>query len=369
MAPVKLTPRERVEYRVARAISYLPERAKVGLSGRRRIRLDGQELDPEMQLTLALLEKRGDPDLETLPPAQGRAQTRRQAQVFAGIEIRVGAVRDLEVPGGAGPLPARHYAPAEVTPGPHPLLVFLHGGGFVIGDLETHDVTCRLLCKHAGCHVLAVDYRLAPEHPWPAPVEDAVAALRWALEEGAEQLGADRERVAVGGDSAGGNLATIACQVLAGEGGPTAFAQLLFYPTTDAGHTGGSADLFAEGFFLTRSQMDWFAEQYLGTEFDADDPRISPIKGQLEGQPPAIVITAGFDPLRDEGEDYAHALRAAGVPVLLRRFPGLIHGFANMTGAAHVARDAVVEVAGSLRAVLATAQTQAVPDALVEDAA
>jgi acetyl esterase len=261
---VKLTPRERAEYRAARALSYLPPRVKVGLSGRRRIRLDGQELDPEMQLTLSLLEKRGDPELETLPPELGRAQTRRQAQVFAGIEIRVGAVRDLEVPGGAGPLPARHYAPAEVTPGPHPLLVFLHGGGFVIGDLETHDVCCRLLCKHGGVHVLAVDYRLAPEHPFPAPVEDAVAATRWALERGAAELGADPGRVAVGGDSAGGNLAAVACQVLAGEGGPTPFAQLLIYPTTDAHHTGGSADLFAEGFFLTRPQMDWFGEQYLG---------------------------------------------------------------------------------------------------------
>ncbi len=357
----KLTPRERIEYRAARAISYLPPKWKIRLSGKPQVRLDGLELDPEIQLTLALLEKRGDPELETLPPVQGRAQTRRQAEVFAGIEIEVGSVRDITVPGPAGPLPARHYAPAEAAPGPHPLLVFLHGGGFVIGDLETHDVPCRLICKHAGVHVLAIDYRLAPEHPWPAAVEDSVAAVRWALEGGAQQLGADPARVAVGGDSAGGNLSTIAAQEV-----PGVFAQLLFYPTTDASHTGGSADLFADGFFLTREQMDWFAAQYLGTDFDPFDPRVSPQHGKLEGMPPAIVVTAGFDPLRDEGETYAHSLREAGVPVLLRRFPGLIHGFANMTGAAHVARDAVVETAGSFRAILATAQPARVPDALVE---
>ncbi len=366
MAPVKLTPRERLEYRAARAASHLPARAKLRLSGRPQIRLDGQELDPEMQLTLALLDRRGDPGVETLPPAEGRILTRRQAEVFAGLEIRVGGVRDITVPGPAGPIAARHYAPAEAARGPHPLLVFFHGGGFVIGDLETHDVACRLLCRHAGVHVLALDYRLAPEHPFPAAVEDCVAATRWALERGAAELGADPARVAVGGDSAGGNLAAVSCQSLAGEQ-RTPAAQLLFYPTTEAGRTAGSAELFAEGFFLTRPQMDWFAHHYLGAGYDPDDPRISPMRGQLTGLPPAIVVTAGFDPLRDEGEDYAHALRAAGVPTLLRRFPGLIHGFVNMTSAAHVARDAVVEVAGALRAVLAT--TRVAPELPVDEPA
>lgn len=354
MPAVKLTPRERVEYRAARALSYLPARAMLKISGQPAVELDGQTLDPEIQMTLALLEKRGDPDLETLPPVQGRAQTRRQAQVFAGREVRVGSVRDLTVPGPAGPLPARLYAPAETTTGtPAPLLVFFHGGGFVIGDLETHDVTCRIFCRHSGVHVLAIDYRLAPEHPWPAPVEDAVAATKWVLEH-ASELGADPDRVAVGGDSAGGNLAAIACQVLAGEGGPVPAAQLLLYPTTDARHSGGSAELFAEGFFLTKPQMDWFAEQYLGTSYDADDPRISPVLGKLEGLPPAVLITAGFDPLRDEGEAYVKALRGAGVPVVHRRFEGMIHGFVNMTAAAHSARDNTVEIAGTLRGVLAT---------------
>jgi acetyl esterase len=354
MAAVKLTPRERVEYRAARALSYLPARAMLKLSGKAAVRLDGQTLDPEIQMTLALLEKRGDPDLETLPPVQGRAQTRRQAQVFAGREVRVGSVRDLTVPGPDGPLPARHYAPPERSiRTPAPLLVFFHGGGFVIGDLETHDVTCRIFCRHAGVHVLAIDYRLAPEHPWPAPVEDAVAATRWALANAGE-LGADPDRVAVGGDSAGGNLAAVACQVLVAEDGPSPAAQLLLYPTTDAGHTGGSAELFAEGFFLTKPQMDWFTEQYLGTDYDATDPRISPMVGRLEGLPPVVLVTAGFDPLRDEGERYAAALRDAGVPVVLRRFEGMIHGFVNMTAASHAARDATVEIAGTLRGVLAT---------------
>ena len=367
--PAKLTPRERLEFRAARALSALPPRAQVRLSGKPVVRIGDQTLDPEIQMTLALLERRGDPTVETLPPAEGRRVTRRQAEVFAGPPTPMREVTDLEVPGAVGPMAARHYIPDEPGAGPHPLLLFFHGGGFVIGDLETHDATCRLLARHAGVHVLAVDYRLAPEHPFPAPVEDATSALRWALEHAAE-LGADPERVAVGGDSAGGNLAAVTSLLLTREGGPRPAAQLLLYPTVEAGRTGGSLDTYAEGFFLTKAQVKWFTAQYIPEGTDPADPRLSPLKApDLSGLPPALVLTAGFDPLRDEGEEYAHAMRAAGVPVLLRRFPGLIHGFGNMTSVSRTSRDALVEIAGAMRAVLATLGPVRAPAALVEEPA
>lgn len=370
MPTTKVTLRERAEYRIARAMSLLPDRAQVRLSGKPPVRHGGQTLHPEIQLTLALLERRGDPTVEKLPPPQGRALTRRQAQVFAGPMVEVGPVRELTVPGPAGPLPARHYAPAELgAEGPQPLLVFLAGGGFVIGDLETHDVVCRILCKHAGVHVLAVEYRKAPEDPFPAAVDDAVAAVLWAMEHAAE-LGADPDRVAVGGDSAGGNLAAVACQQIRTDDGPEPAAQLLIYPTVEAGRTTGSIADFADGYFLTGEQMNWFSRQYVGEDFDPDDPRISPLRNpDLGGLPPAVVVTAGFDPLRDEGEDYARALRRAGVPVVMRRFDGLIHGFINMTTLGRASHDALVEMAGSLRAVLSTLDTDRTAEAVARESA
>lgn len=346
------TARDRLEYRAARALAALSPRAQVRLSGKPAVSLDGQALEPEIQLTLAMLERQNLPGMETLPPVQARAQIRRQALAIAGKPVPVGAVRDLEVDGAQGPLRARHYAPAESTIGPHPLLVFFHGGGFVVGDLDTHDQVCRLLCRHGGVHVLSVDYRLAPECPFPGPVEDAVAATRWALAH-AQDLGADPARVAVGGDSAGGNLSAVACHVLTRAGEQAPVFQLLLYPATDGAGEYRSRELFSDGFFLTEAQMDWFKDQYVA---DADplDPRLSVLRADdLTGLPPALVVTAGFDPLRDEGEAYARALRDAGVRVALRRFPGLIHGFANAATVSRVSRDALIEVAGATRALLA----------------
>jgi acetyl esterase len=347
----RLTSRERAERRAARALAGLPPRAQVRLSRKPAVRLDGQTLEPEVQMTLALLERRGDRPLETLTPAEGRAQTRRQAILAAGRPPAVGAVRELTVAGAAGPLRARLYS-ADEPGGPHPLLVYYHGGGFVIGDLETHDGVCRMLCVHAGLNVLAVDYRLAPEHPFPAAIDDGRAALRWATEHAAG-LGADPARVAIGGDSAGGNISAVVAQAAARDGGPAPVLQLLLYPATDASGDRPSAGLFADGFFLTRATMDWFIAHYRAGA-DPADPRMSPLlAGDLSRLAPALVVTAGFDPLRDEGEAYAHALQAAGTPVLLRRFPGLIHGFANTTGISRVSRDAMLEVAGATRAMLA----------------
>jgi acetyl esterase len=343
------TLRERLEFRAARASALLPPRALVRLSGRPAVSVDGNVLDPGLQFALAALERRNDPPTETLTPDEARALRRRQALSIQGVPVEVGAVRDLQVDGAEGPLRARHYLPPEGG-GPHPLLVYFHGGGFVIGDLDTHDGVCRNICRHAGVQVLSVEYRKAPEHPWPAAPDDAYAGYRWALDH-AEELGADPACVAVGGDSAGANLSAVVAQQAVGEGVQAPALQLLIYPAVDMRGGYVSAELFAEGFFLTRSEMDWFADHYVHRDH-YEDPRVSPLLGTLEGLPPAYIITAGFDPLRDEGEHYAEALRKAGVRVLTRRFPGMVHGFVNMGTVNRTAADGLVEICGSVRALL-----------------
>jgi acetyl esterase len=231
--------------------------------------------------------------------------------------------------------------------------VFLHGGGFVVGDLDTHDELCRLLCLHAGVHVLAIDYRLAPEHGFPAAADDAEAALTWALVEAGE-LGADPALVAVGGDSAGGNLSAVATQTVVRRGGRPA-AQLLIYPGTDMVTERPALELFDRGAFLTTADREWYHGNYVSGEQRAD-PRASPLLAEdLSGLPPALVVTAGFDPLRDEGLAYAAALQAAGSPAVLRHHPEMPHAFASMTGVSPAARDAVIELAGGLRALLGVA--------------
>jgi acetyl esterase len=349
-----LTLGDRLQQRIVRGLGALPPRVQVRLSGRAPVRVDGDTLAPQMQLTLALLERRREPPPETVSPAQAREQRRRLAAIFAGKPTEVGAVADVDLDAGV-PLHARHYAPSEGG-GPHPMLVYYHGGGFTYGDLDTHDSACRILCKHAGAHVLAIDYRLAPEHPFPAAVEDARAALAWAHQH-AGLLGADPHRIGVGGDSAGGNLAAVVCQLAARDGGPAPVLQLLIYPATDFTRRRRSRELFGEGFLLTNSEMDWFEDNYLGPERTyASDPRASPLLADdMSGLAPAYVVTASFDPLRDEGEEYAAALRAAGTPVGVRRFPGFIHAFVAGAGVSRPARDAVIEIAGATRAMFASA--------------
>jgi acetyl esterase len=350
----RLTVREHLEHRVAQTLAALPPVVQVCMSGKPPVRIDGDTLAPEMQLTLALLERRNEPPLETVSAAQARRARRRMAAVSAGRPEAVRAVRDVEI-GSDVPLRARHYAPEEPG-GPHPLLVFFHGGGFVFGDLDTHDGVCRLLCRHAGAHILAIDYRLAPEHPFPAAVEDARAALRWAFAH-ASQLGADPLRIGVGGDSAGGNLAAVVSQLAARDEGPAPVVQLLIYPATDFTGRRPSRELFGEGFFLTSERIDWFDTQYLGAaRAQASDPRASPLLAEdFSGLARALVVTAAFDPLRDEGEEYAELLRVAGTPATLRRFPGLIHGFLGAVGISRACRDALVEIAGATRATFAAA--------------
>jgi len=335
---------ERFARRLLRTLGALPPGVQ-GVLGGRTTRIDGQELNPEVQLALRLLNMAAGETFETLPLEQGRAQISSEAWVF-GDQTPVATVRDLTIPGPAGDIGARLYRQA---PAPSALLVYFHGGGWVLGDLEVSDAACRFLAVNAGLAVLSVDYRLAPEHPFPAAVDDAVAAFRYAVENAAE-LGADPAAIGVAGESAGGNLAAVVSQVTTLEPGPTPAFQLLFFPVTDLSTKHRSYSLFSEGFFLTEAQMDWYKARYLTDPEEALDPRVSPLLApDLAGLPPAYVAVAGFDPLRDEGEAYAARLKQAGVPATVRRHSGLIHGIINATGVGHAGREVLLEAAGALR--------------------
>lgn len=347
-------PFQRMELLFTRALFRLPRRIQSWLSLKAPIRIDGQTLDPEMQLLLAARQWRGGQTLRAETPELARRRMRAEAHRYAGDPTPVRSVQEVVIPGPGGPLRARHYAPDE--PGEaHPLLVFFHGGGFVAGDLDTHDAPCRLLCRHGGVHVLSIDYRLAPEHRFPAAVDDARAAFRWAKSHAAE-LGADPSRVSVGGDSAGGNLSAVVSLCAARDGEPPPAMQLLIYPAAERVTERRSAVLFREGFLLTGADMAWYDKQYLGeARHLASDPRVSPLLApDLSGLCPALVVTAGFDPLRDEAEAYAAALEAAGSRAILQRFPGLIHGFVNMVTVSPAAEGAVVGMARSLRTLART---------------
>ncbi len=332
---------------VVRGLGLLPERVQ-RLAGGRPIQIDGQRLDPEVQLVLRLTKLSPRPSFDTLPVAEAREEIRREATAFAGPRIPVASETELTVSGADGPLRARLYVPNGAPPR-SPLLVYFHGGGWVVGDLDTHDQTCRFLAREASLRVLAVAYRRAPEHPFPAPVEDALAAFRSAVQQ-ASSLGADSARVAVGGDSAGGNLAAAVAQLAVADGGPVPAFQLLIYPVTDLSRKRRSYELFGDGFFLTERQMDWYRHHYLPGPSSAADPRASPLlREDLAGLPPAHVAIAGFDVLRDEVEEYVRRLDAAGVPVTVSRHNGLIHGFCNAVAVGRACPRAMLDVASSLR--------------------
>jgi acetyl esterase len=347
MPPPKLPPQ--VEHRIARMACGLPPRVIRRLIGPPP-RLDGQVLAPDIQMLLALARWNGETSLvEGRTVEQARAENLEGAPIVAGPPRPMARVERLSIPGPGGEMPARLYVALGTPQPPQPLLVYFHGGGWVIGDLDTHDGVCRFLADHGGCRVLSVDYRLAPEHPFPIPVEDTVAAFAWAYEH-ATELGADPERMAVGGDSAGGNLSTALCLQNRDAGNPQPAMQLLLYPVTDAVGGQQSRDTFEEGFLLTRDDMEWFENHYIPDGIDEADPRASMMRAEdVSGLPPAYVATAGFDPLRDEGEIYAERMREAGVQVVLQRHTDMIHGFANLTAICPSARTAMLEVAGALR--------------------
>jgi acetyl esterase/lipase len=307
-------------------------------------------LSQESQALLHQLESSGVPPLHMLSVEAAR---QLMIDLFAtkGDREAIGKVEDRHAPGAAGPIPVRLYTPSGS--GPFPILVYFHGGGWVIGDRETHDATCRALTNAAGCIVASVDYRLAPEHKFPAAVEDAYAATRWVADH-AREIGGDPTRIAVGGDSAGGNLAAVVALAARDRGGPRLVFQLLVYPVTDHAYDTPSYKDNADGYFLTRDAMVWFWNHYLGREAEGRNPLASPLRADLRNLPPAFVMTAEYDPLRDEGETYATRLREAGVPVALTRYEGTIHGFFIMGNALSVARQGIQDAAAALRAAFST---------------
>jgi acetyl esterase len=303
-------------------------------------------LGPEARAFLQMVEESPVPPTYTLTPANARRQYERLAEMRSTEPVA--KTQDFEIDGPDGPIPMRLYEPdAE---GPLPVLVYYHGGGWVIGSRDTHDGICTRLCNRADCLVLSVDYRLAPEHPFPAAVEDSYAALEWAARH-APDIGGDPERLAVGGDSAGGNLSAAVTLLARDQDGPEVAHQLLIYPAvaTPAVHDFPSYEENGEGYFLEAESMAWFYDHYVGSRVNARNEYLAPLLvDDLSGLPPATVVTAGFDPLRDEGKEYAERLADAEVPAELLHYEGLIHGFANMTDFISGAADAVDEMSERL---------------------
>jgi acetyl esterase len=290
-----------------------------------------EKLDPDAVRVCELIVAANRPPLETLTPPQAREAYLASRRVFQPESEEVAEVADLEAPGPAGPIPLRLYRGLGTGKElPLPALVYFHGGGWVIGDLESHDQVCRAIANAAGCIVISVDYRLAPEHKFPAAVEDAIAATRW-IAGNAAHLGIDAGRLAVGGDSAGGNLAAVVALDARDQGAPALAFQLLIYPATDMALERPSHFRHADQLPLRRITMQWFVDQYLRNAEDKGDWRAAPLlAGNFAGLAPALVVTAGFDPLCDDGEAYARTLAEAKVQVVLERFAGQIHGFLNM---------------------------------------
>jgi acetyl esterase len=328
----------------------LPPSVQRRLAGR-PVRRDGQTLDPQVQLVLRLQKVAREPGPETLSVPAGRLAVDRQARTMGGVPP-VGVVVERSL----ADLRARIYLPAALagSSDPRPTLLYLHGGGFVYGGFEAYDAVCRYLAEQAGVQVVLVDYRLAPEHVFPAAHDDAVAAYD-ALVADADDLCVDTTRLAVGGDSAGGNLAADVAAHAARRRSPLSF-QLLVYPVTDPAGDTVSRRLFGRGFYLTTEFMDLAVASYLPEPEDRVDPRVAPLHGEVTaGVAPAYVVTAGFDPLRDEGEAYARKLADAGVAVELRRHEGLVHGFLNWLENGEANRVANREVAAALAAGVKTA--------------
>jgi acetyl esterase len=344
-----------IEHQIVKWACGLSPRAGRVLFGRPP-RIDGQTLSSETQALLGLARLAGnDGFFSGRSVEEARAQARLEARVIdRRPPLPMAEIRAVDVPGPAGPLPSRLYVPqTPANDAAAPLLVYYHGGGWVIGDLDTHDSVCRLLAAAAGVRVLSIGYRLAPEHPFPAAVEDASAAFEWAAANAAT-LGVDPDRIGVGGDSAGGNMAAVVSKMAVEGGGARPAMQLLIYPVTDSADDTRSRRLFSEGFILTRADMEKFEAAYLPPGVDASDQRVSVLKcPDLRGLPTAYVATAGFDPLRDEGEAYALMMRDCGVRVALRRHPGLIHTFVNQTAVNRTALGAVLEACGAVRLALA----------------
>lgn len=309
----------------ARALVQLPEPLASRLRGAPRT-VEGNQLDPHVQLMLAIQERTAL-GIGSGSVAQRRRQARRSAALAMPRATGV-TVTDRVLPVDPQPLPARHYRAQALGSRRVPTIVYFHGGGWTIGDLDTHDAVCRLIALVSSCNVLSVGYRLAPEHPYPAPADDALAAFRW-VRDHPEPGGIDGA-VAVMGDSAGGNLAAVVSQDCAQAGASGPVATGMVYPATDIRARHPSVDRFAVGFFLTKDEIEWFRGHYVPEPALWTDPRVSPLLGDVAGLPPTWVWTAGFDPLRDEAHEYVARLRAGGVDVHAHCYEGQVHGFLNM---------------------------------------
>ncbi len=307
--------------------------------------------------TTALLEvSEGQPPLCALPVEQARQALDEIARLSGGVRVEVGRVEDRVIPGPGGDIGVRIYWPDDTGAGrPRPLLMFFHGGGFALGSTDTHDDICRALCKDGDVIVVSVDYRRSPEHKFPAAPEDCHAALLWA-KANAENLGGDDKRIAVCGDSAGGNLSAVVAQMARDRGGPQIAYQILIYPNVDAdpAFQTDSRTLFGNGdYFLSHDDIIWIIGMYVPQGANLASPYLSPLRaGSLASLPPALVITAGCDPLRDEGRMYAERLAAAGVPAELKCFETTIHGFVSMSGAIDAGKEALALIASRLRSQL-----------------
>lgn len=317
--------------------------------------IDGQTLDARTQWLLTVFEKSQRPEIHSLPVPAARTQFDTYMKALSASLLPmgmgdppIGEIVDRSIPGPAGMLPIRIYRPAGAASGRLPAMLFLHGGSWSLGGLDAYDLPCRFLATSAGCLVMAVDYRLAPENKFPAGVEDCLAAWRW-FAANAESIGAHGGKLFVAGDAAGGNLAAVVAQQTREEAAKPAL-QLLIYPILDLAMDARSYELFGEKFLTTRRSMEWSRDQYLADPAQVDDPRVSPLHAaDLAGLPPALIFTAGFDIVRDEGALYAEKLRAAGVRVVYRNFDSLIHGFVGMRGALQAAARAMDDIVAGVR--------------------
>lgn len=298
-------------------------------------------LHPQVRAMLDQIEESGLPHLEELPPVDARAQAKGMTELV-GAGPEVARVSDFSIPTSEGEIPARRYVPADAAG----VILWIHGGGWVICDLDTHDAMCRLLANESGCEVVAIDYRLAPEHPFPAPLEDCWDALRWVAEQAGEQP------VIVAGDSAGGNMAAVCALRARDRGGPELVLQVLVYPATSGDLTTESAIKYGSGrdTFLTVAEMEWFWAHYVGAADDSG-PEFRPLRADDHSDlPPTIVVTAEYDPLRDDGFAYVETLRAAGVPVTHHHYDDVVHAFFSLVNMLDRGNEAVAQVGADIRA-------------------
>lgn len=307
-----------------------------------------RKIDPKIIALLQEMQQQGVPPVQSMKPHEARRTRNPTLEHLNGSSETVAKIENLNIPGPGGDLPIRVYTPEGKHP--FPVLVYFHGGGYVIGNLDTHDGPCRALANRTPCIVLSVDYRLAPENRFPAAVDDAYAAVSWATDNAAV-IGADAGRMAVAGDSAGGNLAAVVCLLAKINSYPDLKYQILIYPITDLSNVdNGSYREHAAGYMLTREAMIYYRDHYLGMGGDQKDPYASPLLADdLSGLPPALVIAAEFDILKDEGKAYADRLKNAGVPVIYSLYPDMIHAFFNLGGVTGRARDAIDEIARELQ--------------------